>query len=66
MNETSQRITFTSECGNCGAETQQDWDRERFNEELRRDTLKFLCATCGGTWSPDTAEQERLIRLALL
>ena len=66
MPDISQRITFTSECGNCGAETHQDWDRDRLNEELRQDTLKFLCATCDRTWSPDTAEQERLIRLALL
>jgi len=51
---------------NCGGESHQDWDRDRLNEELRRDTLKFLCSTCGAMWSPDTAEQERLIRLALL
>jgi hypothetical protein len=61
MDATSERITFTSVCGNCGADSHQDWDRQRFGEQLRRDTLQLLCIICGRTWEPDAPEQERLI-----
>jgi hypothetical protein len=59
------RAKFTSKCGQCGASSRQNWDRENLNRLLRDDKLEFLCQTCGLTWTPEPKEQAKLITQVL-